>query len=252
MKDETLILYYYNDGLSAGERRKIAAALNADTELATRYEALCRDLDALGDPGDVPLPEGLEYRLKSALQRAVRLEEAGKPGNASTPHTRPFFRPALAFGGGLVAALALGISIGVWMVGHRPPGPQVVSLPPTTSPEWSPVAFQHGLASHFRSGRAEIAELSAQTAPDRAALVTALMRQNRLYARLAQQNDAPDLARVLRSFEPILVQLAREDLSAQEAASLQAQLEFEFSVMLTKLGRDSSQQTESHTQEMSL
>jgi anti-sigma-K factor RskA len=248
MKDETLILYYYRDGLSADERREIATALSEDAALAERYRSLSRDLDALREPADLPMPEGLTYRLQASLQRAARLEEAH-----DSRRSRSFSPWSFALGGALAAALAVGIGMGLWMAGDRSPGPPMVAqTAPAESAEWSPVAFQRGLESHFRSSRADLANLSGDAGQDRAALVATLMQQNRLFAQLALQNDAPELARVLRSFEPILMQLGREDLSPQEAANLQAQLEFEFQVMLTKLLRGSSQQPEPHKKEMTL
>jgi hypothetical protein len=50
---------------------------------------------------------------------------------------------------------------------------------------------------------------------------------------------------VLRAFEPILVRLAAEDLSPEEAQRLQAQLVFELNVMLTKMNRTPSDRSES-------
>jgi len=253
MKDETLMLYYYNDGLSAAERRAIAAALADDEQLAERYEALCRDLDALREPADAILPEGLQRRLQANLQRAARLEEAESPGRGARRPARAFAPRFLAWGGALAAALALGIGIGLWLAGGQPPdAPVFVEAVPEVPAEWSAVAFQRGLESHFRSGRSDLAGLSPDAGQGRASLIASLIQQNRLYGRLALQNDAPELARVLRSFEPLLLQLAREDLSPQEAAALQAQLEFEFAVMLTKLLREPSRKTETHQQEMSL
>ena len=251
MKDETLILYYYQDGLSAKERREVAAAIDKDAALAERYRSLALDLDALREPADLPMPAGLTYRLKANLQRAVRLEEASEP--ETSRQARPFSFWSFTLGGALAAALAVGVGIGLWMAqGKAPDAPAIAQPNPGAAVEWSPVAFQRGLETHFRSSRANLANLSGETGQDRAALVATLMQQNRLFAQLALQNDAPELARVLRSFEPILMQLGREDLSPQEAASLQAQLEFEFQVMLTKLLRGSSQQTEPHKKEMTL
>ena len=45
MNDDQLILYYYDDGLSARERQGIAAALEENPQLAARYAVLCQDLD---------------------------------------------------------------------------------------------------------------------------------------------------------------------------------------------------------------
>jgi anti-sigma factor RsiW len=50
MNDDTLVLYYYNDGLSDRERRQVEAALNSDPAVAARYEALCRQLNDMVDP----------------------------------------------------------------------------------------------------------------------------------------------------------------------------------------------------------
>ena len=71
-----------------------------------------------------------------------------------------------------------------------------------------------------------------------------IINQNRLFERAAEQNDADDLARVLRAFEPVLVRLAEEDLSDADAEALRAKLAFELNVMLTKLSRDASNETD--------
>ena len=72
-----------------------------------------------------------------------------------------------------------------------------------------------------------------------------IIQQNRLFERMAKQNDARDLARVLRAFEPILLRLSSEDISAEDAAALQAQLAFELNIVLTKLARRASDDTQS-------
>ncbi len=43
--EDTLTLYYYEDGLTAAERRDVEAALSADPELAERFRALCSELE---------------------------------------------------------------------------------------------------------------------------------------------------------------------------------------------------------------
>lgn len=246
--DDVLILYYYGDGLTDVQREAIADDLAKSPDLAQRYETLARDLDAIRDPADLRMPDGLEYRLQSALQRAARLESDREPDARGWLQ-----RWSLGAGIGVAAVLALGIGIGVWWSSGggpmNPPGPQPQSGPPV---EWSSAAFERGLESHFRSGRSELAAFSGGGHGDRAALVASLIEQNRFYARLATQNDAPELARVLRSFEPVLQRLGQEDLPADDAAALQAQLEFEFTVMLTKLARSSSQKANPDNLEMSL
>ena len=82
-------------------------------------------------------------------------------------------------------------------------------------------------------------------ADDRTMLVLRIIEQNRMFEHAAANSDAPKLARVLRAFEPILLQLAAEDIAPEDAQALQAQLAFELNVMLTKLGVESS--NDSHT-----
>ena len=249
MNEEKLILFYYKDGLSKAERREIEAALANDDSLRQRYESLARDLDALSEPEDVPVPEGFEYRLQGRLNRAIRLEETKSlPGGWFHRVFAPRF---IAIGASLAAVLAVGVGIGVRIGGEGPPDPQmVIQAPTTTTPEWSQAAFQRGLESHFRSGRSNLEALSPNNGADQASLISTLITQNRLYEKLAEQNDAPEVARVLRSFESTLLQIASEDLTPEEMEELKAKLEFEFSVMLTKLARQASQQTETPNQEI--
>ena len=56
------------------------------------------------------------------------------------------------------------------------------------------------------------------------ALIMNIIGQNRLFERAAEVNDSQDIARVLRAFDLVLVRLASEDLSPEEAAALQAKL----------------------------
>jgi hypothetical protein len=71
-------------------------------------------------------------------------------------------------------------------------------------------------------------------------LVLQIIQQNRLFEQAAERNDAGSLARVLRAFEPILLQLAATDIAPEDAVALREQLAFELKVMLTKLERDTS------------
>jgi hypothetical protein len=75
----------------------------------------------------------------------------------------------------------------------------------------------------------------------RALLTMQLIQQNRMFERAAMQSNAQNLARVLRAFEPILLQLANEDIAPQDMEALRKQLAFELKVMLTKLETASSE-----------
>jgi hypothetical protein len=127
-------------------------------------------------------------------------------------------------------------------------GDDVFVIPPQLAaseaqPRVIPVAFTRGLTVHLRDSRDQLS--AAATDSDRAQLVLQLIEQNRMFENAAEQNNAPQLARVLRAFEPILLRLAATDLAPEDAAALRAQLAFELNVMLTKLARDSSKETHS-------
>ena len=49
---------------------------------------------------------------------------------------------------------------------------------------------------------------------------------------------------MLRAFEPILLRLAADDIAPEDAEALRAQLAFELNVMLTKLSRKPSKETQ--------
>ena len=146
------------------------------------------------------------------------------------------------WGAAVTAALAVGIGIGVWFGGDSAPD---LTHPTDFIAESSvpPDAFVRSVQVHFRDSRAGLSDLSDIPAADRMILVAGLIEQNRLYARAAELNDSDDLARVLRAFEPILVQLAAEDIAPTDAEALRAQLAFELDVMLTKLAREPSDQS---------
>jgi hypothetical protein len=106
------------------------------------------------------------------------------------------------------------------------------------------VAFERGLEMHLEQSRQQIVGLPADADQQRASLIMRMVQENRLFESAADRNGAQDLARVLRAFEPILLRLAADDVSPAEARALQAQLTFELNVMLTKLGRNVSDGTD--------
>ncbi len=103
-----------------------------------------------------------------------------------------------------------------------------------------PVVFQRSIQNYLRASEREITDLPMDAEADRLILILRLIEQNRLFEKAATQNNSPDLARVLRAFEPILVRLASDDIAPEDAEALRAQLSFELNVMLTKLTRDTS------------
>jgi hypothetical protein len=228
MNEETLILYYYNDGLTEDERREVAAALQADPVLAARYDTLCAEMNALSE-SDVPaVPAPTVERWHDVIRAAP-----GADASAPTHTPRAFSPSSFAWGAAVAAALVLAV-----MLVQQPVPPPVEQTVPTSS------AFERGVQVHFRDTQDQLASLPVGSAADRASLVMQIINQNRLFERAAEQNNADDLARVLRAFEPVLVRLAQEDLSDADAEALRAKLAFELNVMLTKLTRDASNETD--------
>jgi hypothetical protein len=228
MNEDTLILYYYNDGLTEDERRDVAAALEANPDLAAQYDALCAEMNALDD-ADVPaVPAATLERWHGAIRGApgATVDAPGKAPRAFNPSS-------FAWGAAVAAALVVAV-----MLVREPVQPPLEQSPPTSS------AFERGIQVHFRDTQNQLASLPAGSAAERMSLVMQIINQNRLFERAAEQNDAADLARVLRAFEPVLVRLAAEDLSDADAQALRAKLAFELNVMLTKLSRDASNETD--------
>lgn len=181
-------------------------------------------------------PEHVVQQWHSAIDEAATLERQREQVTPSHWHPTSFF-----WGVAVTAALAIGIGIGMFVTDDQTTldahqGPVVVAS--TTQPDPVPVAFTRGLQVHLRDSQQQIADLGSEA--DRTMLVLQLIGQNRMYELAAENNGAPKLARVLRAFEPILLQLAADDIAPEDAEALRAQLAFELNVMLTKLARASS------------
>lgn len=198
-----------------------------------------RELDALikAHKADVhAAPEHVVQQWHSAIDEAATLERQREQVPSNHWHPTSFF-----WGVAVTAALAVGIGIGLFVADDQPAldarqGPLVAAS--TTQADAIPVAFTRGLQMHLRDSQQQIADLGGET--DRTMLVLQLIGQNRMYELAAENNGAPKLARVLRAFEPILLQLAADDIAPEDAEALRAQLAFELNVMLTKLARASS------------
>ena len=229
MNDDTLVLYYYNDGLTDEERRQVETALAADSQLAARFDALRKELDVVAEVEPVELPPHIRQRMHDSIDRIARpvLLSPQKPAG-------PFSFMSFAWGAAVTAALAVGIGIGVFLS-----APEVMPVSSSSDP------FTRGMQVYLQDTRREISAMPADATADRTRLIMHIVDQNRLFERAAEQNDSQNLARVLRAFEPILLQLAAEDIAPEDAEALRAQLAFELNVMLTKLSRNTSKETHS-------
>jgi len=235
MNDDTLTLYYYNDGLTNSERQEVANALANDPALGIRYQALCRELENIVDPELPAPPADMVQRWHDGLDRAIGHETQAKP--EPTVHSWSFL-----LGAAITAALAIGVGIGLFLADDDPVSPMIEELvADNAAPEISTSSpFIRGLQVHLRESEEGLTALPGDSNGDRNLLIMNIIEQNRLFERAAEQNDSDKLARVLRAFELVLVQLASEDISAEDAEALRAKLLFELNVMLTKLANDPS------------
>jgi hypothetical protein len=241
MNDDTLILYYYNDGLSTRERQEVANAIATDAKVAGRYEAICRELGSFRDPVTPRPPSDMVQRWHASLDRAAGIEQ--QRNRKPVVHSWSFL-----LGAAVTAALAVGIGIGIgFMLNGEPMTPDPVAGDVVASNAaqgtGGSTAFVRGLQVHLRESERGLAAMPADSA--RAGLIADMIEQNRLYAIAADQNDSADMARVLRAFDLVLLQLASEDIDQAEAEALRTKLIFELNVVLTKLSRSSSDEQQS-------
>jgi anti-sigma factor RsiW len=71
MNDDTLVLYYYGDGLSDDERAAVEAALGNDASLRERYRELRLSLDRFSEPPAAPAPAQAVARWHRSVEEAA-------------------------------------------------------------------------------------------------------------------------------------------------------------------------------------
>jgi len=239
ISDNDLLLYYYRDGLDAAERARIAAALGEQPELAARLHRLIARLDAAAATADVPVPEQVQQRWQSALDRAARGEMPQQVQPRAHSFTGARWRMAAAVAGALVL-VAVGVRLGMQ------PAPDRVALEPSTAQTRTDagandaLAYERGLRWHLANTEWQLASLETTSGDERNRLVETIIAQNRLYAIAAERANEPQLARVLRSFTPILERLA--DGRGDAAAEI-AQLNFEMNAMQARLNAATSSES---------
>lgn len=238
MNDELLTFYFYNDGLNDDERRQVEQAICSDSVVRARYESLSAELASLGNVDVEAVPSDMLQRWHDSIDRAARMERAAVSQPA--PSHKWYW---LGVGTAITAALVIGITIGTLMTGgqSRTPDPVLAhrTVPPATT-ESLQTPFTRSMKVYFRDSRESLADMPVDADVERILLVARIIEQNRMYVRAAEHNDSHDLARVLRAFEPILVQLAADDITPEDAENLRDKLAFQLDVMLTKLLRQSS------------
>jgi hypothetical protein len=183
-------------------------------------------------------PAHLKQQWHNAIDDAAALERGRQKAPNTGWHPGSFF-----WGMAISAALALGVAIGFFVTDDNSDTVIPTFALTQDQPSITPVAFTRGLQEHFRSSQQQLT--SIDESDDSTMLVLRLIEQNRLFETAADKNNAPQLARVLRAFEPILLRLAATDIAPEDAEALRAQLSFELNVMLTKLAKQSSDETHS-------
>ena len=227
IKDEELLLYYYRE-LEPADRARVAEAISNDPKLAQRLAALVARLDAAAALPDVPVPAQVQQRWQAALDAAAR------GGVRAVPGARSFFSPLrwqLAAAAAAVVALVVAFQV------MRAPS-AVIETPMAANPESvgdeSGSAYEHGLKFHLASTERQLTALGNASPEERARMIEVIMGQNRLYALAAERAGEPQLARVLRAFNPILEDLANG--RSESTAADVSQLSFELRVMQARLG----------------
>lgn len=230
MNDQTLTFYYYKDGLSKSERQEVVNAIATDPDLANRYQRLSQQLDGLSDlPLDRAPPHVVE-RWHDAIKTVAMRQENAPPRKAF--HSWSFF-----WGVAITVALAIGIGV-ILSVGDTATNMQLETYAEDTSRR---SAFERSLQVHFRESEENIAMLAINAGSDTTELILRIIEQNRLFERAAMQNNDQATARLLRAFELVLMRIAAEDTTTEDAEKLRAKLLFELNIMLTKLSREPSE-----------
>jgi hypothetical protein len=224
--DEDLLLYYYRE-LEPADRARIAAAIAADATIAQRLHALVARLDAAAAVPDVPVPPRIEQRWRVALDRVAHdgAREVARPR-----FNAPRWQLAAA------AAVVLALVVTFQVMRTQPPTGNTIANNPATEPanDETGSAYERGLKFHLASTERQIAALGNVSPEERAHMIDVIMGQNRLYALAAERAGEPQLARVLRAFNPILEDLANG--RSESTAADVSQLSFELRVMQARLG----------------
>ncbi len=244
INEETLTFYYYEDGLSTSERLTVTTALNQDAELAARYARLSRQLQQWRESDTHQTPPHLAQRWHDSIDEAAGVESATSTNMVGKP---PLHFLSFAWGAVAMATLALGIGIGVYFSENSADVEMINTseLLVTRTDVQATTSFERGFKLHLRDSQRQLVGLTNEASTDRILLLMQIIDQNRLFERAAMRNDAPELARVLRAFEPVLTQLAAVNLSPGDAEVLHKQLAFELNVLLAKMTRDASDEARS-------
>lgn len=235
ISDDELLFFYWRDGLSETRSREIAKALQHDQALQQRLASLSADLSALQAPPDAAADDLFSARL---LRQIDQQSAALKLSPASVARNR------LRRYGPWAAAAAVVLSVVIWRA------PNGIDPPPTEPPATiAAMASKPGAALNRRvavgleQASLQLAGFDQLDEAARQQLLDDWRNQNELFAAAAERNGDAQLARTLRAFGPLLDALDQDGAGNRDAAL--SQLEFEYTIMHTKLLRDPSKESTS-------
>lgn len=231
ISDEELILYFYQDELDHNRQTEIATAVKKHPEIAQRYARLEAELGGLREQPAVNAPETATQRWLQALDDFANPQVTPK-ADPMQPWYTSFFNSIQTYllpAGAFASVLAVGIMLGIFWSG-------MPEAPLTSNYN----TFAQGVRSHLQATSQQLISLNINDAAQRQELIDEIIAQNRLFALAAAGNDADDLARVLRAFEPILKSLADTRTTPMDAIAAREQLTFELEVMQTKIANAAS------------
>ncbi len=233
IRDEDLLLYHYGEGLDPVQRAHIAAELRSDVTLMPRLRQMLADLEAVGSQSQTAAPAATRARLAAHLQAAAAAE-------ARSAHSGRSWQG----GWGVVLAACAALGVGL-LIGRNMQVP-VSQSRVTTNPHSAPVSgngFERGLRLHLAKTEQMLVGIEGADAATRASLLGQVIEQNRLFALAAERADEERLARVLRSFDALLQEMAEETTASGSLQSNSDRLGFELAVMQTKLAQAPSKST---------
>lgn len=243
--EEQLILYYYDDGLNPQVKQSIGQALQTNAALAARYRELSASLDNFLEEDTPAAPVHLKPQWHELIGREAQLHRqksatAGRTQPGSQSGSQHWPQHWLAWAAGLATMLVLGIAIGIWMqpeTGTRDAAETglVQRTPEQDESAGGATAFTRAVQVYLGGKQDELAGMDDLQAETNQLILLQIITQNRLLERAAVANDTPELARLLRALEPVLIELADPSTSPEDAAALQRQLAFELQAVLTKL-----------------
>jgi len=238
ISEQQLILYYYDDGLTPQEKQAISRALQTDAMLAARYRDLFNSLNELQVETHEATPTHIKPQWHELIGREAQLERQSLQKLERPQHW-------LGWAASLATMLVLGIAVGIWLqpatTSLQVPERGLVELSPKgQTPKLQPAeigstAFTRAVQFYLDGQQTELAGMGDKGAEANQLILLQIIAQNRLIERAAVANNAPELARLMRAFEPVLFKLADKSTSPDESAALQRQLAFELQAVLTKL-----------------